>query len=246
MSSTTSPTEMSRDELADKIKDLQQQNSEMKRELALVRRCFSAMLDDEAVKSLEELPEMIEEIFSEESGTGINREHLLPAHKMWLDTEAGDGNTIGDQHRRAAILFGQFEQRVVDGERTKVDASGQKFTLSSGQCKDVLSDAGEFDTIKQSGQSTVTARVMREVQRLTKVEDCDCEEIDDCDHGVVEFRPGRPHMLAAGKKRFKAAMHNAVEDLTSADDSSVDNDDEDSSRMDNKIDQLDANNTGVN
>jgi len=158
----------------------------------------------------------------------------------------GDGNTSGDQHRRAASLFGQFEQRVVDGERTKVDASGQKFTLSSGQCKDVLSDAGEFDTIKQSGQSTVTARVMREVQRLTKVEDCDCEEIDDCDHGVVEFRPGRPHMLAAGKERFKAAMHNAVEDLTSADDSSVDNDDEDTSRMDNKIDQLDANNTGVN
>jgi hypothetical protein len=138
-----------------------------------------------------------------------DRERMLPAHKMWLDVRAGDGDTIGDSQRRAAILFGQFHDRVVEDETTEADPSGQKLTLSSGQAREVLEDAGEFDSVKEASRSTITARIMREVQRLTKVDGCECESIDDCGHGVVEFRNGRPHALAASKDRFARAMENA-------------------------------------
>lgn len=147
----------------------------------------------------------------ESDGPQTDRERMLPAHKMYLDVRAGDGAAMGDTQRRAAILFGQFHDRVVDGENTETDPSGQKYTLSSGQAREVLEDAGEFGDVKESSRSTITARIMREVQRLTKVDDCECDSIDDCGHGVVEFRPGRPHVIAAGKERFRVAMQNAYQ-----------------------------------
>lgn len=181
----------------------------------------------------------------ETAGPQANRERMLPAHKMWLDVRNGDGDAIGDTQRRAATLFGQFHDRVVESENTEADPSGQKWTLSSGQAREVLEDADEFDGVKEASRSTITARIMREVQRLTKIEDCECESIDDCGHGVVEFRPGRPHVLAAGKERFRVAMENAYQheqagagDVDATDDASEQDVEDGGDEVEDKLDRL--------
>lgn len=232
MSTEPAPGQMSRDELEEEVADLRSRVADLSRDMALVRQCFDALVDEENLP-LDELPEALRAEF-DESVTGVNREHLLPAHRMWLDIEAGDGDTLADTQRRAALLFAQFLNRVVEDESTKADASGQKFTLTSGKAQEVLVEAGEFEGVAEQSRSTITARVMREVQRLTKVEDCDCEDIDACDHGLVRFRPGRPHSLGGDKERFTAAMHNAYQRLGDADDAdeTPDSSVEDSTRED--------------
>ncbi|GGK84584.1 hypothetical protein [Haloarcula sebkhae] len=54
---------------------------------------------------------------------------------------------------------------------------------------------------------------MRDVQRFTIVDGDahkDCVDIDNCsEHGLVNFRPGKPHILTVAKQKMKASVHNA-------------------------------------
>jgi len=238
------PDEMSREELVQAVEQLQDDQAEMRRELALIRQCLHSIADEEPGE-LSELRDVLEQQFDEETGTTTNREQMLPAHRMWLDVAAGDGDTIGDSQRRAARLFGQFHDRVRKNESNEVDPSGQKYTLSSGKAREVLRDADEFEGVKDASQSTITARIMRDVQRLTKLEDCDCEEIDECNHGLVEFRPGRPHALATNKKRFQVALQNAYgeDGVSTADDASEQDVEADTDEIEDDLDRLNTTNT---
>lgn len=155
---------------------------------------------------------------------GGDRDQMLPIHRMWGDLKTGAGHSLGDTQKRAARLFGEFVERVVGDEPTKVDASGQMYTLTSGGAEEVL--LGKHDDeaenllrgVKKASRSQVIARAMRDVARLSKFENCDCEEIDDCQHTEIRFRPGRPNVIGAPKQTFHEAMKAVYNDATGSPD----------------------------
>lgn len=169
-----------------------------------------------------------------------DREDMLPVHKMYADVLAGDASQLSQQQRRAAIIFGEFVERAVSDTASKVDASGQLYSITSAKVEEALIDAGEFDDLKQSSYPQVVSRVMRDVASLSKYE-CDCSEIEDCTHAAVRFRSGRPNKLASPKQMFNAAMEqvyggHATDDAGAADDAS----DEVEDSVDETFRQLDA------
>ncbi|WP_311174232.1 hypothetical protein [Halobellus ordinarius] len=143
---------------------------------------------------------------------GGDREQMLPIHRMWGDLITGAGHALGETQERAARLYGEFVERVVNDEATKVDASGQMYTLTSGAAEEVL--LGKFDEdaenllsgVKKASRSQVIARAMRDVAHLSTFDDCDCAEIEECDHAEIRFRSGRPNVLAAPKQSFRESM----------------------------------------
>lgn len=132
------------------------------------------------------------------------REELLPAHEMWMDVRVGRADRIpGQSKRRAARLFGRFVRRAA-GESNPVDASGQTYTLSSTDARDILAEAGDMS---ESGRSMTTKRAMKDVQRLTKTDDCDCSSVEECTHGVVHFdKDNGKNRLYVSKKHFNEVM----------------------------------------
>jgi len=61
---------------------------------------------------------------------------------------------------------------------------------------------------------------MRNVHGMTKTEDCECDSTDACGHAMIDFRSGKPHVLAVPKQQFVAAMKNAygaTDDVASED-----------------------------
>ena len=162
--------------------------------------------------------ERIKEVQSAVEGNGENislggeREQMLPIHRMWGDLKTGAAHSLGDTQERAARLFGEFVERVVNDESTNVDASGQMFTLTSGAAEEVLlgkhnDEAGNLlSGVKKTSRSQVVSRAMRDVARLSKFEGCECEEIDECQHTEIRFRSGRPNALGAPKQSFRETM----------------------------------------
>lgn len=148
------------------------------------------------------------------------RNQMLPIHRMYGDLVTNAGHSLNDTQKRAARLFGEFVERVVKDEANKVEASGQRYTLSSGAAEEILlgkhdPDASNLiDGVKKASRSQVIARAMRDVTRLAKFEDCECEEIDGCTHSVVQFRSGRPNVLAASKQSFNESMEAVYNDQT--------------------------------
>jgi len=140
------------------------------------------------------------------------REQMLPIHRMWNDFKSGSGHSLSVTQKRAARIFGEVVARVVNDEANLVDASGQVYTLSSGAVEEIL--LGEHDEkslnllkgVKKESRSQIVARAMRDVARLSKFGDCECEDIDSCSHSEVKFRSGRPNVLAAPKTPFHELM----------------------------------------
>lgn len=147
-----------------------------------------------------------------------HRENMLPGHQMYTDLISGEDHALGETQRRAATIFGQFVERVVDGESTAVDASGQMYTITSKKAQELLADEDVLDGVKESSRPQVVARVMREVARLSKQVECDCDEIDDCHHADIRFKSGRPNILASPKKLFERRMMDVYGQDASADD----------------------------
>lgn len=184
----------------------------------------AGVLLDKNNKRITELQSAVEEN-GESVRLGGDRDQMIPIHRMWGDLITGAGHPLGDTQERAARLFGEFVERVVNGEATKVDASGQMYTLTSGAAEEILLGKHDDDAenllsgVKKASRSQVIARAMRDVARLSKFKDCECEEIDDCTHSVVRFRSGRPNVLAAPKQSFRESMEEVYADSTDQPDS---------------------------
>lgn len=160
------------------------------------------------------------------SGGEINedlRSKMLPAHRMFVDLNAGNTEHLGTSERRVARVFGRFAERMTEGDSpNEVDASGQKLTLNTKAVTDILHDEDLLEDVAPSGYSKTAGRVMREVQRLTlqlEGAEHDCKDMDHCNHGLFEFRPGKPNSLAVGKEEFRDYLSELSDtDVTSADD----------------------------
>jgi hypothetical protein len=170
-----------------------------------------------ALEDIKELKEIVGEN-DESAQLGGNRNQMLPLHRMWGDLIAGADHSLSVTQKRAARLFGQFAWREIEDESTAVDPSGQTYTLSSGDATEVLLGKHDDDAenllsdVLKASQSQVVARAMRAVARLSKFEECDCESLDGCQHGVVYFRSGRPNALAAPKQSFREALQEVYGD----------------------------------
>lgn len=154
---------------------------------------------------------------------GGNRDAMLPIHRMYGDLRTGADQSLGTTQTRAARLYGEFVERVVNNEATKVDSSGQMYTLTSGAAKEILlgksdeEDANLLSGVREASRSQVVSRAMRDVSRSSKFEDCECEEIDDCTHATIRFRSGRPNVLAVPKETFRDAMNEVYNEDTERD-----------------------------
>lgn len=201
------------DEQAERIDELENDVENIKRWLFNLEDAVSGEYDVGTLTTQAEngdsVVSRIEALENGEAGgtkVGGQREKMLPAHKMYADLLAGDDTALGTDQRRAARIFGLFVERAVDDESNKVDASGQIYSITSGQVEEVLVDAEEFDGVKESSYSQLVSRVMRQVASLSKRGSCDCDKLDGCVHANVRFRSGRPNKLASPKNLFNAHM----------------------------------------
>lgn len=227
--SSRAPAELSREELEEEVTRIGELEERVAALEALVGMLGDTSPEDAVLTDvtlagspagvmIEKNTERLKELQSDIEENGENaqlsgdRGQMLPIQRMWGDLKTGAGHSLGDTQKRAARLFGEFVERVVDGEATKVDASGQMYTLTSGAAEEVLlgkhDDDAEnlLDGVKKASRSQVIARAMRDVARLSKFDTCECEEIDDCQHTEIRFRSGRPNVLGAPKQSFHAVM----------------------------------------
>lgn len=127
------------------------------------------------------------------------RAELMPAHKMWMDVREGFGDQLDESPRRAATIFGAFIRRAC-GEGTKVDASGQKYSLTSTAAKTLLQESEYTDGTMYS---QTVRRVFEQLQQLSKTESCECSSIGACGHGLLIFDDsGGTNVVGVNKARF--------------------------------------------
>lgn len=234
--SSCAPRELSREELEEEVVRLRELEERVEALEALVGTLGDTSSEDAALKDvtlagqpagilIDKNRQRIKELESGVEGNvrmrlGGDRDQMLSIHRMYGDLKTGAGHSLNDTQKRAARLFGEFVERVVESEANKVDASGQMYTLTSGAAEEIL--LGKHDTesrnlldgVKKASRSQVIARAMRDVSRLAKFEDCECEDIDECTHSIVQFRSGRPNVLGAPKQSFEEAMENVYNDPT--------------------------------
>lgn len=226
--SSRAPEDFSREELEEEVAHLRKLEERVERLEALVGTLDGTPPEEAGLKDvallgnpvgilITENRNRLEDVESAVQGDsdvtlGGHRDQMLPIHRMYGDLITGAEYSLNDTQKRAARLFGEFVQRVVEGEANKVDASGQMYTLTSGVAEEILlgkhdADArNRLDGVKKASRSQVIARAMRDVARLAKFDDCECAENDGCTHSVVRFRSGRPNVLAAPKQSFREAM----------------------------------------
>lgn len=155
-----------------------------------------------------------------------NRDEMLPGHRMYGDMRTGVESSLNDTQKRAARIWGLFIERAVEDEPNKVDPTGQQYTIASGEVQEALlggeDEENLLDGVKEKSWSQTSARVMRDVARLAKFDECVCETIDDCSHAIIRFQRGRPHKLATPKNLFHSVMGNVYGDgVGGADDEDV-------------------------
>ena len=133
------------------------------------------------------------------------RERMLPAHEIAVDLRAGRDRveTLGVQQKRAADLFYRLTQKASDSPNT---APQPGIENSNGVLKISLPDAQEmiveFDDTIDNAYSDTAKRAFQALQRLTKREDCDCDSIGDCPHGLVMFQPGATNRAVVNTQRL--------------------------------------------
>jgi regulator of replication initiation timing len=151
---------------------------------------------------------------AENQGTSEkSRENMLPLHRMMVDLNSGVDASLSKSQKRAAALYERFVNKASGETNQNVTPDGQKFTMNTEQAVEVLEDEGLLDGVKPQSYSKTAGRVMRDVQRFTIVDGDahrDCVDIDTCsDHGLINFRSGKPHTLTVPKRKMKASVHNA-------------------------------------
>lgn len=143
------------------------------------------------------------------------REVMLPAHRMWADLRDGQRDALSKGQRRAGTIFGAFLHRAGGTDAAEapvpigpIDASGQTYSLTSTNAKQLLQSAPHLDFEGEIYPQTVK-RIFHDVQRFTKAGECDCDSIDFCDHGLLQCDSSQgTNVLAVNKQRFNTALKN--------------------------------------
>lgn len=155
------------------------------------------------------------------------RAAMLPAHRMWADIKL-DAKELTKRQRRVATILGGIVQRASNKDTSDHDAlefqyvgkSNAKYTLSSGDAKKLLE--GADTTEKDTFYSAEVARVFRDVQRLTKREECDCDHIESCGHGLVLFdATGGTNRLGVNQGRLHKYLESVTETAVANSDDDV-------------------------
>jgi len=238
MSSAPEFSTMSRDELEDRVADLEARVEELESvldHLSIDDSGGDVVLPDimiggnpigvllqQALERSKEANERLNDL-SEDAGTipAAVREQMLPAHEMAQDIRRGRTERIsGKSTQRAAELFRRMLEKVsTDGEpQPGIDNSGGTVTIQSPDAQEMIL---AFDDDLDHATSETARRAFRELQTLTKRTDCNCDAIDACDHGVVVFKPGATNkvvsstddLIAYGTRVDEFAAERTVEDV---------------------------------
>jgi hypothetical protein len=205
---------MTRDELEDRVADLEARVEELESVLKhldiddsdgdvgladiMIGGNPIGVLLQQALEQSKEANERIDD-FNEDAGTipTAVREQMLPAHEMALDIRRGRTERIdGKSTQRAAELFGRILEKVSeDGDpQPGIDNSGGTVTIQSPDAQEMIL---AFDDSLDRATSETAKRVFRELQTLTKRVDCECDSIDACEHGLVVFKPGATNKVVS-------------------------------------------------
>lgn len=150
------------------------------------------------------------------------RHELLPIHRMAVDVQVGE-DVDNASPRRAARLFQRFlDLYLSDEARYEVNKDNGMLKMMAKTAKRVLKEEGD---IPESGQSTVVKRAMKQMQSLSKEEDCGCNSLEDCDHGLMVWTKRKSqHTIVADVEAFEAYLQR-VEDAKNGSASSTISDD---------------------
>jgi len=215
--------EQSKAELAARVDELEQELQIATARLDAYEKRFDRMLtlvlgdeelaDDDVVDGAS-LYELAHSGGGEDEFTEDQRDQMFPAHRMAIDIRRGHADRItGKSDARAAELFRRMMHKVsADGEpQPGVDNSGGTVTIDSGAAKDIIA---QFDDGLGTVYPDQVKRAFAQLQTLTKREDCDCDSIDACGHGLVIFQPGSTNRVAANTARLIDYLE-GLEDVTS-------------------------------
>lgn len=152
------------------------------------------------------------------------RDQLLPAHEIAVDLRAGRERVKGldEKEKRAADLFYRLTQKASDDPNAEpqpgIENSNGTLKISSPAAQEMIV---EFDDEIDNAYSDTAKRAFQALQRLTKREDCDCDSIGDCPHGLVMFQPGSTRRAAVNTARLvnycedvEAAVENYTADVS--------------------------------
>ena len=241
MSETASASElssMSRDELEERVADLEARVEELEGALDHLNIDDSGggvgladimiggnpigVLLQQALERSKEANERLDDL-NEETGTipTAVREQMLPAHEMALDIRRGRTERInGKSTQRAAELFRRMLEKVSEGGEPQpgIDNSGGTVTIQSPDAQEIIL---AFDGGLDRATSETAKRAFRELQTLTKHAECDCDSIDACEHGLVVFKPGATNkvvsstedLIAYGTRVDEFAAERTAEDI---------------------------------
>lgn len=217
------------DALTNRVDELEQRNELLQRQLESARE----VIDEDGLTAAEGvvaehggIVPMLESLDPGGANTSVSdevRQEMLPAHRIWIDVRDGADDTLGKSNRRAAVLFGAFIRKAAGKSPSEdsvlgyngVDASGQKYTLSSTEAKRTLEECAYLNDDKVYSQTV--KRAFEDVQGSTKTDDCDCANIEACGHGLVIFDgSGGTNRLVTNKARFNNAMTHVVEAVEAA------------------------------
>lgn len=128
------------------------------------------------------------------SDAGV-RDELVPLHLMYIDVRDGRGDALNANQRRAAKLFRRFIRKACGERDTRVSTGYGSYTLSSDVAIEILEHE---DTLPTSGQSKTVKRVFDWAQRHTTAEDCGCDSLRTCGHGLLKSdkRNGKRRLIA--------------------------------------------------
>jgi hypothetical protein len=222
MASTDDPSQLSRDQLKARVEELEQRVETLEHLDELIT--VTGEVDSHGGVSLEDiliggnpigalLQQALEQAsdahdrldgLSEESDgfSEATRDQMLPAHRMAVDIQHGHEDRIGaSKRKRASELFRRMMHKVHDDGEPQPGVEN-----SNGAVKITSSDAQEiiraFDDDLETVSSMQVTRAFEELQRLTKRDDCDCESIENCSHGLVMFKAGATNTVAANTARL--------------------------------------------
>jgi regulator of replication initiation timing len=180
-----------------------------------------------------------------EAASKKSRENMLPLHRMMVDMNSGVSASLNKAQKRAAALYERFVNKAKGETNQNVTPDGQKYAMNTEQAVEVLEDEGLLESLKPQSYSKTAGRVMRDVQRFTIVDEDDheeCVDIDKCsEHGLINFRPGKPHTLTVDKRKMEASVHNADsadKDVRTGGESQNSQESEDEDSMGSEFDQL--------
>lgn len=141
------------------------------------------------------------------------RDRMLPVHRMAVDIRRANEDVISAaSKRRAALLFSALLKVKTDGSHEIVDKNPDRYVIRSASAVPWLQK--QDSSMPETGGSTVFTRAGRELQSLTKTEDCDCEDpIDECPHGLVTFNSDRhENCVTVDKARLTAYLQFVSQD----------------------------------